>query len=79
MPSFRPGHLLLGALTAAALFGCYGAGGTTAATPDPNAPALDGNGNPIITDEAACGARHHPAADAVIVAQLSQPAADLAP
>jgi len=50
MPSFRPGHLLLGALTAAALFGCYGAGGTTAATPDPNAPALDGNGNPIITD-----------------------------
>ena len=50
MPSLRPSHLLLGAITAAALFGCYGMGGTTAAAPDPNAPQVDGNGNPIVTD-----------------------------
>jgi len=49
MPSFRPRHLVVGAIAAAALFGCYGMGGTVAAT-DPNAPPLDANGNPIVTD-----------------------------
>lgn len=48
MPSLRPSHALLGALAAAALFGCYGMAGTT--TADSNAPTLDANGNPIVTD-----------------------------
>ena len=49
MPSLSSSHLLIGAVAAAALFGCYGMAGTTA-TADPNAPTVDGNGNPIITD-----------------------------
>ena len=49
MPSLSPSHLLMGAVAAAALFGCYGMSGETV-TPDPNAPQIDANGNPIVVD-----------------------------
>jgi len=45
MPSLVSSHLLIGAVAAAALFGCYGMAGTTA-TADPNAPTVDGNATP---------------------------------